>query len=282
MRALALVLLLGSTFASTTSAQEAPLEALISGAIAFHNDVSEHDLAELGSRQVEDVIDGKTVVVRRRTRTHDGRDLSWVYAYALSTQPRLHLWLAATRPGFSDSDVLSTVGIERHDDGSTLTFMHMDVPWPLDDRWWLADVTMDVGLAEASGGRVWARRWQLADDGEDRARALAAQRALGEFTVHTLEDGLALPTNEGAYLTFDLDGRHTLIAYASLIAAGGDVPEGFFTDFTSRTLRRNVARILEEAQDVPATYTTGAPVCTDGFGQALPYFPLESTASRKR
>lgn len=281
--ALTLTLLLGPPAASTSPAQDAavenPLEELIPGAIAFHNDVSAHALAELGSGQIQDLIAGETVLVRRRTRTEDGRDLAWVYAYALSTQPRKHLWLAATRPGFSDGDVLRTVGVERHDDGRTATFMYLDVPWPMTDRWWLASVEMDVELAEASGGRVWARRWKLEEDGAARARMLAADGALGAFTVEILDEGLALPTNEGAYLNFDLDDRHTLIAYASLISAGGDVPDGFFTEFASLTLQANVTRILEEARAVPAAYVAGSPVCTDGFGRPLPFFPSGNPAA---
>lgn len=276
MRELAILALVGFAIPSPSAAQNAPLSDLVTGALSFHNEMSDHVLAELGRRQVEALIDGETVLVRRKARTDTGDELAWVYAYALSTLPRLQLWLAATRPGFSDDDELSTVGVERHDDGRTLTFMHLDTPWPLDDRWWLASVGMDVGLAEASGGRIWARRWRLAENGPRHARELAARGSLGRFTSEDLEDGLALPTNEGAYLTFDLDGRHTLIVYASLIAAGGNVPESFFTDFASRTLRRNVERILEEAQSVRDHYTHDAVVCTDGFGRPIPPFPDRS------
>ena len=89
---------------------------------------------------------------------------------------------------------------------------------------------------------------------------------------------MPLLANEGSFLVFDLDGRHTLIAYVSHIAAGGDMPADVFTDFSTEMTRTNLAKVLVEAPTMPALYTSLAPRCVDGFGRTMPYFTATADA----
>ncbi len=273
MRVLVLVLTAALVCLAHVPAQPADrarLADLVRGAVAFHDEHAEHPIGDPGGARIDRLLGGETVVVRRPGRCErTGRRLDSIHAYALRTEPRLHLWLAATRPGFGDSDVLTTVGIERHGDGRTRTFMHADLPWPLDDRHWIAHVRMDVPMAEVSGGRIWARRWTL-DDSTD-VRELARRGALGHFGPDDLDASRALPVNEGAFLVFDLDGRHTLLVYSSRVAAGGAIPDGFVVEFGARMLRRSIERVIEGARRVESEYRRGTPPRPDGFGRPVPH-----------
>src|SRR5688500_13286661 len=42
-------------------------------------------------------------------------------------------------------------------------YLKLALPWPLADRQWVAELTNNRALYDASGGRIWQRRWQLAD-----------------------------------------------------------------------------------------------------------------------
>ncbi len=262
---------LAHAHASARAADQDLLADLVRGAIAFHDDHAEDPLAVLGDDRMTRLLGGEIVVVRRPDRCErSGRRLDAIHAYALRTEPRLHLWLAATRPGFGDSDVLTTVGIERHEDGRTQTFMHADLPWPLDDRHWVAHVRMDVDLAEASGGRIWARRWTL--DHRIDPRELARRGDLGRFDPADLDASRPLPVNQGAFLVFDLDGRHTLLVYSSRVAAGGAIPDGFVGEFGARMLRRSIERVVTGAREVEEEYRSGTEFRPDGFGRPIPHF----------
>ena len=273
MRTVARLLIALVLCAASAPAGAATLRELVPGAVAFHNDVSAAALAEPGPRQVEALIAGETVVIRRRARSENGLELQRVDAYALSTRPFLHLWLAATRGAPDDGGALTTIGVERHPDGRSTTFGHLDLPWPLDDRWWLTALQVDVALAEASGGRVWARRWRLVDNAAERATTLARDGRIEPFTVECLAAARPLPVNEGAFLVFDLDGHQRLLAWSTAVAAGGAIPDDFFAALAGRILRGTVERVMSEADDVPDRYVDGASVQVDGFGRPVPHFP---------
>lgn len=241
--------------ARPVSGGEDLVPALVSGAIAFHDERSGHRLAAPDADDMAALLAGEIVVVRRRMQ--DG--IESASAYALTTVPRDAVWDAGTHPDSSHMDDVTFVGIERAEDGTSLTFAYLDLPWPLDDRWWLAGLSLDSALARASDERMWARRWSLVDDADRRARSLAARGALGRFTTKDLEGSVSLPVNDGCFLAIDLDDRHTLVVHTARIVAGGLVPDGFMATFARRQLRGSLERILAEAKAERAGHARSAP-----------------------
>ena len=271
---LALVLMAGWVLSGPTTARAEDLRAaLVAGAIAFHNENSSHVLAEPGRDAVQALIEGDVVIVHRRLRAEgEERALDWVFAYALTRTPKLHLWLAATRPGFSEGTTIDTYGLERHDDGRSRSFLHARLPWPMTDRYWIAHIAMDPEIADRSADRIWARRWDLEPCPPERARALAADGMLGGLTPATIDRALPLAANRGSLLVIDLDGEHSLVCYASAIALDHGGSEEWLRGFVSELVRTNAERILADAVAVPTDYREDAPRVVDGRGQPIPRF----------
>ena len=247
--------------------------ALVAGAIAFHNENSVHVLAEPGHDATARLLAGEIVLVRRRLRTDDEeRALDWVFAYALTRAPKLHLWLAATRPGVSAGTSIDTHALERHDDGRSRNFLHARLPWPLADRYWIANVAMDVEIAELSGDRIWARRWDLEPCPPERARALAVEGRLGPLAPGTIDTSLPLSANRGSLLVFDLDGEHSLVAYATALALDEGTNQDWMAGFVSELVRTQVERVLRDAESARADYRDDAPRVVDGRGRPIARF----------
>jgi len=122
--------------------------------------------------------------------------------------------------------------------GHRLTYMRMELSWPVSDRQWVAELAHNRALFDATGGRVWQRRWTLADP------ALAP---------HPTEDAIWLPASEGAWTLIGVDGG-TLCLFAIRTEMGGAIPESISRSFAISTVKKGLGALVTNASDMPTHY----------------------------
>ena len=101
-------------------------------------------------------------------------------------------------------------------------FQYLPVSW-VSDRWWVARITANTDLMEASEGRVREMRWESID--ADLAAHPEAQT--------WAEKGISTAFTKGAWLLVDLDGERTLVEYYAWTDPGGRVPAGMASRFAA-------------------------------------------------
>lgn len=158
--------------------------------------------------------------------------------------PRLPLWLCIQD---DQDDKLVTGLVERHLPGTTPArkwlYQWIDLPWPFQDRQWVAEITNNHPLREASGGHAWERTWTLADP------SLAGEADPAALWV---------PVNDGGWLLADLAGG-SLLVYQVRTVVGGAIPDGLVTSWTLTTLSDMLQHIVDRAAVLPSHYVRGHP-----------------------
>lgn len=124
-------------------------------------------------------------------------------------------------------------------DGVRRVYMRLDLPYPLADRQWVADVVTNTGLYGATDGAVWQRQWKLADPAlapapDDKATWVAESR--GAWTLVDTGDG-------------------TLVLFSVRTVLGGMIPASIAQGWAVSTVKAGMARVADRARAIPAHYT---------------------------
>lgn len=201
-----------------------------------------------GPDDVADLQRGRTVA--RRYDTEQG-------AYATGAiyveAPIEAVWVAIND---APHDPPSRVSVERLPSapGQRLVYMKLDLPFPLADRQWVADVRGNAALFGASEGAVWQRQWTLGD------RALAP----------TPDDGAVwINENRGAWTLLDL-GEGTLVLFSVRTVLGGVVPASIAQSWAAGTLRGGLERLAERAVGMRSHYVAGHETVLNPTGSVVP------------
>lgn len=243
---------------------------LVPTALEVYNERASDPLPFLGADQIDDLVRGEVVRVRRRDPRAGEDAPERVTGYVLLERPRLAVWLSALDPSFPENSMLTEVRLEHDDRGGSSWYQHIDLPWPLTDRHWVITLEKDVELARSTEGFVWAHGWRLADDGPRRGcEAVAAGRA-GDLTVEDFDEAIYLPANEGAWIMFALDTDLTLLAYRVETIVGGGIPDTWIATFAMAQLTGLLREVDENAATSIQTYDPEAHAAYDGFGEFIP------------
>jgi len=141
--------------------------------------------------------------------------------------------------------------------GHRQTYMRMALPWPMSDRQWVADLAHNRPLFDATGGRVWQRRWTLADP------ALAP---------HPDPDAVWLEASEGAWTFVAVDGG-TLCLFAIHNELGGAIPSSISRSFATSTVKNGLKTLVIHATDMPTHYRGGHDVVVTPDNAPIPLSP---------
>lgn len=143
--------------------------------------------------------------------------------------------------------------------GVRRVYMTLDLPYPLADRQWVADVTTNTRVHTATGGTVWQRQWTLADPALAPAPDPKAAW-VGE--------------SKGAWTLVDT-GNGTLVLFTVRTVLGGVIPASIAQGWAVGTLKSTMARVIERSRAIPEHYVgdhevivtpTGDPIVRGGAG----------------
>jgi hypothetical protein len=132
--------------------------------------------------------------------------------------------------------------------------MTLDLPFPLADRQWVAEVRTAPALTSATGGDVWQRRWDVGDP------ALATAP----------DDGAAwVEVNRGAWTLLRTD-QGTLAVFSVRTVLGGLVPAPIAEAWAVGTLKRSLAQVAARAEGVQSHYVAGHEPVVGPDGRPIP------------
>jgi hypothetical protein len=133
-------------------------------------------------------------------------------------------------------------------------YSKVDLPYPLSDRHWVAELRTNRALYDATSGRVWQREWQdvdpsLAPSPDPDAAWITETR--GAWTV--------MATDEG-----------TLVLFSVRTVLGGLVPASITQAWAVRTLRASLQGVADRAKGMPSHYTADHERVLTPAGQPIP------------
>ncbi|MFT7519260.1 MAG: hypothetical protein ACI9MC_001400 [Kiritimatiellia bacterium] len=189
--------------------------------MAMFNTHAVFPLPTLDDKQREQLLAGKVVKIVER---HEGSP-STAIALLIVDQPIEAIWIASLDPHLTvDPDLVEI----RLDDRSThreLWYGYLDLPMPFSDRQWMVDSWSNHKLAAASGGKAWEHAWKLSPLGIPAARPAVAKGQVPGITTAMLDVAIAMPDNQGAWLTVGLADGSTVLGYHATSTIGGSVPD---------------------------------------------------------
>ena len=139
-------------------------------------------------------------------------------------------------------------------------YQRLDLPWPFQDRHWVAQSHNNAKLA-ASG--VWERWWDnapmLLPDARERTDAAA------------FDASIAVPKNHGSWLLYALEPTQTLAIYQARVDLGGQLPAGAADQYAAVKMPEFYASVLNNARSMHRRYVHD---CTQpgADGATLPCF----------
>ncbi|MEN0066561.1 MAG: hypothetical protein AAGA48_30780 [Myxococcota bacterium] len=165
------------------------------------------------------------------------------------------VWLAIN-DGEHDPPGRTTLRILEGPPNVRRVHLTLDLPFPISDRQWVADIVANKALYHATGGRVWQRQWALAD----KALATEADRAVW------------LKENRGAWTLVDT-GDGTLMLFTVRTVLGGLLPPAITQAWAVKSLRRTFTEAGPRAKAMPEHYTGSHFLVQAPDGAAVPRWP---------
>lgn len=191
--------------------------------------------ARLNPRDFEHLADGDVVTRLKLEQGHESAlGLQW-----LPAAPAL-VWLALDDVDHS-SVSQGNIRISRLD-ATTLvrpvSYVHVDLPFPLHDRQWVADGTVNTALFSATQGTCWERNFLLGDP----ALAPAAS-----------PEALWVPRYESRWLLLAVGGG-TLAVFQTSVDLGGVVPGDLATRLARLAMDDAMEDLAFDAAAQPGHY----------------------------
>ena len=256
---------------NVASADEAPGVIVDAASLRLQDPAGASGIQALSDSDIDELLTGKTVV--RSGAPQDGSQddeisVLAVQGWRIINAPRLLVWLTLLGAAGDGPDSVTQAMLERRENGSYVKYQHLDLPWPIANRHWVILVDKDVGLAEASGGRVWRHQWSLVDDGPQRIRDAIHEGSITSLRDSDMRRTVYLPSNRGAWTLVKLSAHQTLVAAWYDFDLGGLFPGPLVRAFMSRQLRAGLGSIDELVAGVDRSYT-GSRVIQDGCGSPI-------------
>ena len=141
-----------------------------------------------------------------------------------------------------------------------LLYQRLDLPWPFQDRQWVAQSRTNLALA---GSGAWERAWTNAPAQLPVARGLTDAAAF--------DAALSIPESKGSWITVALSPTATLALYQASVRLGGQLPAGAADQYAAASLPDFYESILNDARSMSHRYVSNC-VQPDGEGRPLPCF----------
>ncbi len=266
-------LLLGMTLLGPRIAVAEPdLRPLLTASLEVYNELASDPLPFLSASQVDALVEGEVVRIRRRRSERDDAATTpeRVTGYIVIREPRVRVWLASLDPTFQASSMLTEVRLRFDEAGASQWYQHLSLPWPIADRHWVIDLGKRVELCEATEGLIWEQYWWLAENGPEIARAAVAAGRAGDLTLESIEDAIYLPANDGAWILFSVTEDVTFLAYRVTSVVGGGIPDSWITTFAMAQLEGLLRKVEEHAARAWLDYDPDRYVIHGGDGNVIP------------
>jgi hypothetical protein len=139
-------------------------------------------------------------------------------------------------------------------------YQRLDLPWPFQDRHWVAESHNNATLAAAG---VWERWWETVPEQLPNARSRTDTQAF--------DAALAIPQNRGNWLLLSLSPNATLAIYQARVDLGGQLPASAADQYAALKLPELYAAIERDAHSMHRRYVRD---CTQpgADGATLPCF----------
>lgn len=174
------------------------------------------------------------------------------------------MWIAVHDAAHRDAD---TDVAYRVLPGSTATrqllYLHVDTPWPMEDRQSMVDIGFNQRLYKESGGRVWERSWHAIPPGDTPAPD---------------PEAMWMPVNEGSWQMVRV-GTGTLAVVSMRVEVGGVVPEDVGLRWGQITLHGILDAVVDFAEKMPTHYRSGHAQLARPDGSPIPLDAFTAVAS---
>lgn len=250
-------LVVGSTGAGAEALPDPVAERMrpvVPAAIEYYNERSPDPLAALSTEQIEELLRGEVVRIRRRPAQDVEDPSERVTGYRIVMQPRARVWVAALDPGFQATDLLTEHRLGEDETGASLWHQYLSLPWPVSDRQWVIRVGQRRDLAAETEDLVWELYWELAKSGEALAVESLVAGNLAPITPEAAKDAVYVPANEGSWIMFRLEEGLTLVGYRVIARVGGSIPDSWIASFGMAQLTKVLNGVADHATEVPSTY----------------------------
>jgi hypothetical protein len=178
------------------------------------------------------------------------------------------VWLSVT-----DDDPVDTVAglhllpLEGAWASEKFLYQLLDLPWPFQDRHWVAHGRNNLALSQRTG--AWERSWNNAPERLPGVRERLASAGIDP----ALYDGaMAVPRNRGAWLLVEVAPRQTLGFYLVDVALGGGVPESAAEAYSASTIDTYFRSVEKNALSMPVRYGPGCRPQPAPDGTPIPCF----------
>lgn len=245
---------------------------VLPAAIEYYNDRSEDPLPALTSKQIEQLLEGEVVRIRRRPDREKPDPPERVTGYRLVGEPRARVWIAALDPEFQATGLLTEKRLEHDARGASLWHQYLSLPWPVTDRHWVIRVGPHREVAVTSDNLVWEQFWELAENGEEIARASIAAGNLAGITPESAAEAIYVPANEGSWVMFRIEEGLTLVAYRVIARVGGSIPDSWIATFGMAQLSQVLDEVARHAGEVGESYDPELHPTMGGDGEPIPRF----------
>ena len=152
------------------------------------------------------------------------------------------IWATLTDEDTLDGElglsVSAIVGGSRYRDGRLL-FQTLDLPFPIQDRYWVTKISHNERLFEASHGAMWELSWT--DAGVDLDLSTSAYQS-------EVKEATKVAWTTGAWLLIPLGEDRTLVEYFAWSDPGGNVPRRLASKLVGRQVRTTLRNVLQLAQ----------------------------------
>lgn len=129
------------------------------------------------------------------------------------------------------------VGGDTHRDGRYL-FQMIDMPYPIDDRYWVTKIAHNAPLFTMTNGGMWEMSWHDVTAKFDLSTTLFPTR---------VASATAVEWTTGAWLLIPLDDNRTLVEYFVWSSPGGHVSANLASRLAGRKLLSTMAELSELA-----------------------------------
>lgn len=251
---------------------EPDLRPLLTASLEVYNELAPDPLPFLSGAQVDALVEGEVVRVRRRRSEREdvATTPERVTGYIVIREPRVRVWLASLDPSFQASSMLTEVRLSYDEAGGSQWYQHLSLPWPIADRHWVIDLGKRVELCEATEGLIWEQHWWLAENGPEIARRAVAAGRAGDLTLESIENAIYLPANDGAWILFAVTEDVTFLAYRVTSVVGGGIPDSWITTFAMAQLEGLLRKVEDHTQQAWRNYDPERYVIHGGDGRIIP------------
>ena len=127
----------------------------------------------------------------------------------------------------------------RSEQGNKLLYQHLNLPWPVQDRQLVVEITNNQLITKHTDNRLWERSWDLAEP---------------TLMPNPDPDAVWVPVATGSWLLFPL-AEGTVVVYHARSAIGGRIPDEAVTRWALATLDEMMIHIADRAATIEEHYT---------------------------